>query len=121
MALKAVLTGDPSLIDTTQRSFVVDGTITYSGTYPTNGDTLDLSQLNVPTNALPLEVEIIEITPAPGPAFGANFLYLPGTTQANGVMEIFNGTSQEATATYASIFGSVAVVLKFVARFPSVG
>jgi hypothetical protein len=117
MALKAALLSDVSLADTTQRTFVADGTITYSGSYPTNGDTLDLSQLGIPANAVPISVEIYEATPAPGPAYGANFLYLPGTTQANGLMEIFNGTVQEGTNTYAGLFGSIPVVLRFIARF----
>jgi hypothetical protein len=119
MALVASLLTDVSLLDSTLSEFIVDGSIAYSGSYPTNGDTLDLSQLSIPSSALPRKVEIYEATPAPGQAFGASFLYLPGTTLANGLMEIFNGTTQETTGTYASIFGSVAVVLKFRAWVPS--
>ena len=106
-------------IDNTGNNLIVFGTITASGSYPTNGDTLDLSQLGVASDSLPRVVEIFEATPAPGPAYGASFTYLPGTTQANGLMEIFNGTAQIATATYATIFGTVPVVLKFRASFPA--
>ena len=115
--LTASLLTDISQVDFTLRSFEVDITITASGSYPTNGDTLDLSQLGIPMSQNTfLQVEIWEATPAPGPAYGASFLYLPGTTTASGLMEIFNGTTQITTGTYASIFGSVAVVLRALVR-----
>jgi hypothetical protein len=118
--LNAALLTDVSQIDSTARTFLVDGTIAYSGSYPTNGDTLDLSQLGIPSNSVPIEVCIFEATPgASAPAYGAQFVYLPGSSQANGLMEMFNGTAQIATATYATIFGAIPVALKFQARFTS--
>ena len=114
------LTAAATFIDNTPGRFVVEGTISYSGSYPTNGDTLDLSQLGVPSDQVPTSVEIVEVTPAASkPAYGANFVYLPGSTQANGVVEIFNGTTEITTGTYASIFGTVPVALFFRAWFPS--
>lgn len=114
------LTASATSIDRTLNRVCVEGTIAYSGSYPTNGDTLDLSALGVPSDQLPIQVDIYEATTAANkPAYGALYVYLPGTTQANGVMEMFNGTTQISTATYASIFGSVTVVLKFRAWFPA--
>ena len=113
--LTASLLTDISQVDSSLREFFVDGTIAYSGSYPTNGDTLDLSQLGIPMSQSSfVKVEIWEATTAANaPAYGGYFLYLPGTTTANGLMEIFNGTTQISTATYASIFGSITVALRF--------
>jgi hypothetical protein len=60
-------------------------------------------------------------TAANAPAYGGYFLYLPGTTLANGILEIFNGTTQAtaSASTYASIFGSVTPVIRFRAWFYS--
>lgn len=117
MALKANLLYDPSLIDSARTTFDVDGTITYSGSYPNNGDTLDFSQLGIPSNAVPVWCDIDEYTPAGQAAYGANFLFLPGTLQNNGVVQIFNGTAQIGANTYATIFGAIPVALRFNARF----
>ena len=119
--LSASLLTDISQADFTLRDGFVDGTIAYSGSYPSNGDTLDLSQLGIPMSQNSfVKVEIWEATTAAdAPAFGASFVYLPGTTTANGLMEIFNGTTQESAGTYASIFGSVVPVLRFRAWFYS--
>lgn len=105
-------------VDATQSEFIATGILTLSGSYPTNGDTLDLSQLGIGANSVPIKVEIFETTPAPGPASGFNFVFLPGTTQANGLMEMFNGTTQQTTATYASIVGGITgFALRFRAWF----
>ncbi len=119
MPIVAALITDTSQLDNTQDRLLVEGTLTFSGSYPTNGDTLDLSQLGIPSNSLPFEVEVFEATPAPGPAYGAHFVFLPGTTQANGLLELFNGTTQIATDTYANILGAVAatIVVRFRAWF----
>ncbi len=119
MPIAAALITDTSQLDNTQNELLVEGTLTFTGSYPTNGDTLDLSQLGIPSNSLPRRVEVFEATPAPGPAYGASFVFLPGTTQANGLLELFSGTTQIATDTYANIFGAVAatIVVKFRAWF----
>lgn len=110
----------PNPVDVTQQEFIVDGTVTLAGNYPTNGDTLSLAGLGIPSNQLPTKVELFEATPAPGPATGLSFVFVPGTTQANGLLEVFSGSTQESTATYASILGAVAAtfVLRFRAWFP---
>ena len=45
--LSASLLTDISQADFTLRDGFVDGTIAYSGSYPSNGDTLDLSQARI--------------------------------------------------------------------------
>jgi hypothetical protein len=120
MAAKASLsiTQVPNPVDVTQQEFIVDGTVALTGSYPTNGDTLDLSQLNVPSDLVPNKVELWEATPASGaPASGYAFVFLPGTTQANGLMEMFNGTTQVTTQTYAALALPAAFVLRFRAWF----
>jgi len=45
-------------IDFTNSQFIVNGTITTSGTYTTTGDPLDLSTIGVPSSAPPTSVNI---------------------------------------------------------------
>jgi len=118
-ATAALSTGiQPNAIDVTQQEFIVDGTVVFAGSYPTNGDTLSFAGLGIPSNQIPNKVELFEATPAPGPASGFGFLYLPGTTQANGLVELFNGTTQQTAGTYASILTQTGFVLRFRAWFP---
>lgn len=109
----------PNPLDITQQQVIVDGTLTLSGTYPTNGDTLSFAGLGIPSNQVPTKVQIYEATPAPGPASGYVFVFLPGTTQANGLMEAFNGTTQLTTGAYGTPpFSITGFALKFRAWFP---
>lgn len=109
----------PNATDRTQNEVFVDGTLTLSGTYPTNGDTLSFGGLGIPSNQLPNKVEIYEATPAAGPASGYAFIFLPGTTQFNGLMEVFNGTTQLTTGAYGTPpFAITGFTLKFRAWFP---
>lgn len=110
----------PNPLDLTQQQVLCDGTLTLSGTYPTNGDTLSFAGLGIPSNQVPTKVEIYEATPAPGPASGYSFVFVPGTTQANGLMEVFNGTTQFTTASYGTPpFAITGFALKFRAWFPN--
>jgi hypothetical protein len=117
MALTAAL----SSIDFTGKNFHVYGTVTPSASFLSNGDVLDFSQLGIPSNQLPIAVYLYETTPAPGPAKGAEWLYVPGTTQANGLVEAFNGTTQLTASanTYASLTLGATFALAFEAIFPS--
>jgi len=105
-------------IDSTQNQFVVEGTVALTGTYPTNGDTIDFSQLGVPSSGVPL-VEFYEATPAPGPPSGYAFIFVPGTNQTNGLITLFNGTTQASTAAYSSILTVTGFALRFRAWFAS--
>jgi hypothetical protein len=118
MAMKAVLSSDVSQIDDTAGEFIVDGTITLTGSYATNGDTLDFSQLGLPCTGLPTKVEIYEATPAPGPAYGGIYTYVPGTTQANGLVQLnVSAGTQTAAVAYSGL--ATGFALRFRAWFPS--
>lgn len=105
----------PNPVDVTQQEFLIDFTVAFAGSFAANGDTLDLTVLNAASSLVPNKVELWEATPASGkPASGFTFIYLPGTTQANGIIEIFSGSTQEtaSAATYASLNLPAAFVLR---------
>lgn len=104
--------------DFTQDNVVAYGTVALTGTYPTNGDAVDFGTLGIQSNEPPIRVEFFELTPSPGPQSGYAFVFLPGTGQA-GLIELFNGTTQATTATYASLITVSGFVLGFRATFPS--
>jgi len=103
-------------IDFTNSQFIVNGTITTSGTYTTTGDPLDLSTIGVPSSAPPTSVNIFEIAAAAASQSGWNYKFDPGTTQANGKVELFNGTTQFTGA--AAYSGTIPTTLYFQAWFP---
>ncbi len=105
-------------VDNTQAQFLATGTITLTGSYVSNGDTLNLATLSIPSSQLPTKVEIFETTPAPGPAYGGIYTYVPGTTQANGLLQlnVSAGTQTAATA-YSGL--ATGFALGFRAWFPS--
>jgi hypothetical protein len=98
-ATAALLTSLPG-IDATKAYLVADFTVTLTGNYGTaasHGDTLDLSGLGVQSNEIPI-VEFFETTPAGDAGSGLVFRYAPGTTQANGVLQIWDiATAAEVT------------------------
>jgi hypothetical protein len=109
-------------IDATQNEFIVYGTITPTGSYPANGDTLNLSGFSqIPANALPLWIEVQEIAAAGATPTGYYFVFLPGTTLANGLLAIFTSAgTQFSTGAYGSGSPSLAgVVFRFRAWFQS--
>jgi hypothetical protein len=98
----------PNPIEVVQNEFIYDFTVTLSGNYPANGDTLDLTPLSPSSGLLPNKVELWEATPASAkPASGFSFVYLPGTTQANGLLELFNGTTQGTAEAYSSLIANL--------------
>lgn len=111
----------PNPLDKTQQEQIVDGIVTLSGSFPNNGDTLSFLGLSINSDQVPTKVELWEATPATGaPAYGATWVFLPGTNQGNGLLEAFNGTTQltAAGATYASLSLPAAFVLRVRAWFP---
>jgi len=116
--MSAVVTNATVQIDNTQNAFIATGAIVLSGSYVTHGDTLDLSGMGVPSSALPTRVLIFEVTPAPGPAYGGNYTYVPGTTQANGLLQMNVSAGTESGATAYSGFAT-GFALKVQAWFPS--
>lgn len=117
MPIAVTITGT----DTTQAAEIVYGTLTLTGSYPANGDTLSFAnQDQIKSGSLPSVVNIFEATPAPGPQSGYAFRYVPGTTQGNGLMEAFNGITQFAAGAYGTPpFAITGFVLNFQAFFPT--
>ena len=103
--MSAVLT--VTNIDATQNEFILEGTIALTGNYggaSTHGDTLDLSTAGVASSQLPSWVEFFEQSPS-GALPSANiYLYMPGTTQANGVLNVRTALGTEYTE--ASAYGT---------------
>lgn len=122
MSLKASIPQGMAQIDTTQDYFIVYGQIATSGNYVSHGDTLDLSQLSTygggPASlAVPIVVRVWEQPAAGVSASGWAYLYAPGTTQANGVLQLFNGTTEYTGA--AAYAGTIPATLYFEAKFAS--
>jgi hypothetical protein len=116
----------PQNPDLTGREIVVDGTAVLSGTYGgvnTNGDTLDLTQLRdlLKSSQLPTKVEVFEDPPSGTAPFFAQFVYCPGTTQANGVLSIaLAGVQLVGGTTYAGQTTDItSAVLRVRAWFPA--
>jgi hypothetical protein len=108
----------PNPTDRTQQQQIVDGTVTLSGSYTANGDTFSFLGLGINSDQVPNRVEIYEATPAPGPASGYQFVFLPGTNQGNGLMEIFSTEGTQFSGAYGTPpFSITGFALKFRAYF----
>lgn len=118
-------------VDSTQNQIVLDGILTFSGSYPAGGDVLNLAVDAAKTNAVnPIKVEVYEnpagATGAGAPlATGYSFVYVDGTSLANGRLQIFvaspyqnTGGTQVTAGTYAAAGLSV---VNFRAYIPSFG
>ncbi len=131
MAATVKISGVLSTPDTTQKQLFIDFTVTLTGDYggaATHGDTLNLQSLGdaLKSTALPNWVEFIETPPAGTAPSGWTFGYVPGTTQANGLLTVMGGTGAaagdppteypEGTAYSASL---LAAVIRGRAGFPS--
>lgn len=106
-------TGLPIGIDDRQKTFSIPFTMTLTGAYVTGGFTLDLTQLfaaaaggpgmSLPTNALPLRVTFESARPSSSPQTNLYiYNYAPGTTQANGLVQIFTGAAAQTALTELS-------------------
>ncbi len=103
-------------IDTGLKFFYVFGTITPSGSYATGGDTWDLTAMTKPINhpgllggstavpPLPLQVYVQSST-------GHTFVYVPGSSRANGKLKILTAPNTELGAvTYSSVSLAAATI-----------
>lgn len=116
-------------IDFTAASFIVNGTITVSGNYggaSTHGDTLAFQGvgIDIPSGAIPFPVNIQEQPAAGTSQTGWRYVFNPGTTPLNGVVQVFgNGTSGQGqleytqAAAYAIATPAVPATLYFSATF----
>jgi hypothetical protein len=103
--------------DVTKAEEIVQGTITLSGNYPANGDTLSFAGTNkIQSRLPPNRVEIYEEPTGTQTATGDTFAFLKGTTQANGKLQINTATATPfPTGAYGSAFATT--TLKFRAWF----
>lgn len=88
--------------DSTINQSQITGTLRFTGSYVTNGDTFDLTQLtygpeSLNFNTIP-HIKLYE-EPAAGTApSGYSFIFCPGTTQANGVIAIMSAPATQFAA-----------------------
>lgn len=114
----AVTVSNSIPVDATQNDVIVYGTLVLSGNYVTGGDVMNLAgSSQIPSNAVPDWVEILEAPPAGTSPTGYDYIYCPGATPALGKVAIFNGTSELAAGAYSA--GLLAAVIKFRASFRS--
>jgi hypothetical protein len=105
-----------------QVSVEITGNLVLTGNYGPgitgHGDIINWSAIpQIPSNAIPIFVDILE-APAAGTApNGYIFQFCPGTTPANGVITVFNNLN-EYTPNSAYNAGLLAAVIKFRAIFP---
>jgi hypothetical protein len=109
--------------DTTGRQVIAEGTIALTGNYggaASHGDTLNLTQLGdaLKTSNLPTLVEVWEAPASGSVPTGFTFTFCPGTTLANGVLNILGtgtaagGPAQEYTQASAYSAALLAAVLR---------
>lgn len=82
----------PAPIDfTAGNELIIYGTITLSGSYVAHGDTLSLLGFDeVKSSYPPIMAQIWEQPAAGVTASGYTLIFVPGTTQGNGVIQIFD-------------------------------
>jgi hypothetical protein len=114
-------------VDATQNSFIVEGTISTSGSYPGSGhgDVLSFAGFDqIKSTKPPRLVEVYEQPPAGTAISGLSYSFAPGTTQANGKVEVLvsglqgAGLQELGNVTYASVG---AANINFRAEFPKFG
>lgn len=116
MAVKVAITGiitngssfsagnASAVTDATLNEYIVDGTLTLSGSYGTassHGDPVDFTGVNPPSSfggQAPTRVEILEMPQSGVAALGYVYVYCPGPklsapTQAGGVLQVLGGAA----------------------------
>jgi hypothetical protein len=121
MATKITPTIAPQNPDTTGREIIVDGIVVLSGSYTVHGDTLNLQQFGdlLKSSQLPIQVDVFEDPPAGTSPTFAQFVFCPGTTQANGLLAIALAGTELTAETYASAFSAGLPTLRVRAWFPA--
>lgn len=97
---------------------IVYGTLVFSGSYVSGGDTLNFNTASgtqggmgadaIKSASLPTFSVILEAPVAGTPGSGYTYLYSPGTSQANGKVQLFAGGTELAAGAYpAGVTGAV--------------
>lgn len=104
-------------------TLTVYGTLTASGNYVTHGDTMAFLDDRIKSDYPPLWVDVSEAPAAGISASGFRFVFVPGTTQANGVLQVFTGSAAQSASAELSAgaypAGLTGAVLIFRATFIS--
>lgn len=82
--------------------------LTFSGSYTQGGDTVNLQGLGIQSSTAPLFMAVESTAGTAGQA-PLRYQWVPGTTQANGLLRAFSGAAEVATGAYpASILADTA-------------
>lgn len=90
--------------DSTQAQIIIDGVLTFAGSYVVGGVAVNLAFDQAKTLAKnPIKVEIYE-NPATGvAATGHSFIYEDGADLTSGQVQIFGGLTEVTAVTFASL------------------
>jgi hypothetical protein len=102
----AVVAGTPTVIINSFNVFEAIIPITTSGSYAAGGDVLNLIGI-VPSNSVPVYVDIQEMPPVGTVASGLEFRFAVGTTQANGKMQAFQTGGSVAAPSFTVKNGTI--------------
>lgn len=101
-------TGQPIGIEDNHKTLRVWFTFKLTGNYPLHGDPLDLTLLfattaggpgaSLPTGSLPIKVEFQSVLSG-GQTAAYIYQYSPGTTLANGTVQLFTGAAAQSGLT----------------------
>lgn len=85
--------------------------LTFSGNYTQGGDTVNLQGLGIQSTTAPLYMDVKSSAGTAGQA-PLTYQWVPGTTQANGLLRAFSGAAEVSTGAYpASILADTAYAL----------
>jgi hypothetical protein len=101
-----------------QSNLIIYGTLVFSGSYVSGGDTLNFLTAGttqggmgadaIKSLSLPQFSQIVEAPVVGTAASGYTYLFAPGTTQANGAVQLFLGGTQLSAGAYpAGVTGAV--------------
>lgn len=96
-----------SKISADLRTLTVYGTLAGSGTYTSLGDTLSFAVAGIPSGSVPL---VVWVQPAAAGTTIRQYFFIPGTTIANGKLQVFASGGAEysgAAPTEAIMFEAV--------------
>ena len=126
------ITVSPFGITKSHNTFRMIGKVVASGNYPTGGDPFDFTKITypigqgpLPVTGAPTAVEIYSQKTAASPQTNEMiYSFAPGTTQANGTMQVFTGAAAQTALTELSAgaypAGVTSDVIVFEAIFQSV-
>ena len=83
-----------------------------SGNYTSGGDTLNLQSLGIQGNSIPAYMVLRSTSPTAAQTLN-NYIWVKGTTTANGLVRCFVGTAEVATGAYPAAVSGDTVLAEF--------